>query len=72
MEEEGRFELGIGGMAQVEDISIIALAAHDRGARRGSDREAVGSEGDFSIVADSDSGLEAPDIRPPRAGWGAA
>ena len=28
----------------------------------------MGADGDFSIVADADRGLEAPDVRPPRAG----
>ncbi len=32
----------------------------------------MGAERDFSIVADSDPGLEAPNIRPPGASWRAA
>src|SRR5512137_225770 len=32
----------------------------------------MGADGDFAVVADSDSGLLAPDVRPPRAGWGGA
>src|SRR5574340_1411218 len=69
MEEEDGFGLGIRGMAQVEDISIRALAAPDGGARRSGNVQAVGAQGDFSVITDSDAGLEAPDIRPPRAGW---
>ena len=32
----------------------------------------MGADGDFAVVADSNSGLLAPDVSPPRAGWGGA
>ncbi len=33
---------------------------------------AVRADGDFTIVADADFGLLAPDERPPRTGWNRA
>jgi hypothetical protein len=30
---------------------------------------ALGTDGDFAIVADADAGLLAPDVGPPRAVW---
>jgi len=33
---------------------------------------ALGADGDFAIVADADTGLLAPDKRPPGTGWGGA
>ena len=70
MEQEDGFGVTVGGMTQVEDISVVALAAHDRGARRSVNSHAVGAQRDFTVVADADMGLEAPDVRPPGAGWG--
>ena len=72
MEEKDGFSVGIGGMTQEEDISVVALAAQDSRARRGGDSQAVGTEGHFTVVADADPGLETPDVRPPGAGWGGA
>jgi hypothetical protein len=37
MEKQDRFGLRIRGIAQVEDVAIVAKAAEDRGARRGGD-----------------------------------
>ncbi len=72
MEEQDRFGVRVGGMSEVEDIAVVAQAAEDRGTRRGGNREAVRADGDFAIIVDADVGLEAPDIRPPRAGRGGA
>lgn len=51
-----------------EDVAVEDLAFDDARTRRGVDRKAEGTDGDFAIVADEDRGSEAPDEAPPRAG----
>lgn len=45
-------------------------AAGDRGAAGAFDAEALGADGDALIGADFGLGTLAPDVGPPRAGWG--
>ena len=47
--------------------AIWAEAAQDGGAGWGVNGLALGSDGDFAVVADADAGLLAPDVGPPRA-----
>ena len=67
MEEEDGFGFWIGGMAEVEDVAIGAQAADDGGTRWSINGLALGADGDFTVIADPDTGLLAPDKGPPRA-----
>jgi hypothetical protein len=71
MGEHDRFGLWIWGVAQIIDVTIGPQAADNRGTGRGLNGLALGTDGDFTVVADADAGLLAPDVRPPRAvgGW---
>jgi len=55
------------GMAEVVDVAIGSQAADDFGAGWGVNGKALGTNGDFTVVANTDAGLLAPDIGPPRA-----
>jgi len=59
-------------MAEIIDVTIWAEAADDGAAWWGINGLALGADGDFAIVADADTGLLAPDKRPPGTGWGGA
>jgi hypothetical protein len=72
MEQDDGFEFGIGSLAQVEDVSVGTEAADDGGARRGVEGLAGGTDGDFAVVAYAHGGAQAPDVGPPRTGWGGA
>jgi len=67
VEENDGLGVGIGGVTQVEDVAVGSQATDDRGARRSGDGQALVTDGDFAVVADTDSGLLTPDIGPPRA-----
>ncbi len=68
MEENDGFGFWIWGVAEVIDISIGTEATDDGGARDGVNGMALGSDGDFTVVADPDFGLLAPNQGPPRTG----
>ena len=54
-------------MTEVEDVAVRAEAADDFGAGWSVDGVALGADGDFAVIADTDAGLLAPDVRPPGA-----
>ena len=72
MEENFRFGFWVGRLAEVVDISVGAEATDDGGAGSGVQKQALVSDGDCAVVADTDAGLLAPDEGPPRAGGGGA
>jgi len=53
-------------VAEVVEVAVWAEAADDGGAGWRVNRVSFGAEGDFAVVAHSNAGLLAPDIRPPR------
>jgi len=57
-------------LAEIEDVAVGPQAADDFGARRGVNGLAQGADRDHAVIADADAGLLAPDIGPPRTGWG--
>ena len=65
MEQDEGFGFGIGGVTEVIDVAIGAQAADDGGAGWSINGLALGTDGDFAVVADPDAGLLAPDIGPP-------
>jgi len=68
VEQNLRFGLGIGLVAEVVEVAVGAEAADDVGAGRGVKAHALGSDGDCAVVADADAGALAPDKGPPRTG----
>ena len=68
MEQDDGFGLGIGGVAEVEDIAVGPQAADDRAARGRLDALALEGNGDFAVVAHAHRSALAPDMGPPRAG----
>lgn len=54
-------------MAEVVEVAIGSQAADDFGAGWGVNGMALVTDGDFTVVADPDAGLLAPDVGPPRA-----
>ena len=66
MEEEDGFGFGIWGVTEVVDVTVWTKATGDGGTRWCSDGVTVGADGDFTVVADADAGLLAPDVGPPR------
>lgn len=67
MEQDDGFGVWVWGVAEVEDVAIGAEAADDGGTRWSGDGLALGADGDFTVVADADVGLLAPNVGPPRA-----
>ena len=67
MEEDDGFGFWIGGVLKEEDVAVLSQAANDGGTWRGMNGVALGSDGDFAVVADADAGLLTPDKGPPRA-----
>jgi len=65
MEEKDGFVFLVWGMLEIIDIAVWAEAANDGGAWRCIDGMALGTNGDFAVVADADTGLQAPDEGPP-------
>jgi hypothetical protein len=57
-------------VAKKKDVSIGSQATDDFGTWRGSNGLTQRADGDFAVIADTDASLLAPDIRPPRTGWG--
>ena len=68
MEEEDGFGLRIGGVTEVEDVTVRAQAADDGGAGWCVEGVALVADGDFAVVTDADAVLLAPDVGPPGAG----
>lgn len=68
MQQDLRFSLWIGGVAEVVEVPVGAEAADDGAPRRRGDRLALGAHGDFAVAADADAGSLTPDVRPPRTG----
>ena len=69
MEEEDGFGLRIGGVTEVEDVTVRAQAADDGGAGWCVEGVALVADGDFAVVTDADARLLAPDVGPPRTSW---
>lgn len=67
VKQEDGFGFGIGGMAQVVDVTVRAKAADHGGTRRSSNGVAMVANWDFAVVAHPDLGALAPDVGPPRA-----
>lgn len=67
MEKNQGFGLWVWGMLQEEDVAVVAEAADDFRSWRGIKGLSEGADRHFAVVADTDAGLLAPDIRPPRA-----
>ena len=67
MEQDDGFGFGIGSMAEVVNVTVGAQAADDGGAGWGVNGLALRADGDFAVVPDTDAGLLAPDVGPPRA-----
>jgi len=57
-------------LAEIEDVTVWAQAADDFGTGRGVNGLAQGADRDHAVISDADAGLLAPDVGPPRAGWG--
>ena len=68
VQEHDGFGFGIGGRAEVIDVSVWAQAADYRGPGRHVYGVALDADGNCAIVADADAGALAPDKGPPRAG----
>ena len=68
MEQHDGFSLWIGGLAEIEDVTIGPEAADDFGTGRGVDRLTPRADRHLAIIADPDASLLAPDIGPPRTG----
>ena len=65
VEQEHGLGFDRGLVAEVEDVTIGPQTADDGGTGWGVDGQALGTDGDFAIVADADPGALAPDIGPP-------
>lgn len=65
VEQDGRFGGWIGSAAEVIDVAVGSQAADDQRAGRSIQAHALGSDGDFAIIADADTGALAPNERPP-------
>lgn len=65
MEQEERFGDLVWGVAKEKDVAIGSETANDIRAGWCVDGVALGAGRDFAVVADTDTGLLAPDIRPP-------
>ena len=70
VEQDDGFGFLIGGVAEIEDVTVGSEATDDFGTWRGVHGQALGADGDFAVIADTDAGLLAPDVGPPGAGWG--
>ncbi len=70
MEEDEGFGLWIWRLLEVIDVAVWAETTDDGGTRRGGNGPALGSGGDFAVVANADAGLLTPDKRPPRTSGG--
>ena len=68
MEQDNGFGVLNWGVPEVIDVSIWAEATDDRAAGWCGQAVALGTDGDFAVVADADTGLLAPDIGPPGTG----
>ena len=66
VQENLGFEFLVWCVAEIKDVAIWAQAAEESGRRRRVNGLALGTDGDFAIITDSDAGLLAPDIGPPR------
>ena len=55
------------GVAEVVNVAVKTQAADDGGTRGSVHTLALGTDGDFAVVADTHWGLLAPDEGPPRA-----
>ena len=68
VQEHDRFGFGSGRLAEIIDVSVWAQAADHRGPGWHVHGVALGTDGNFAVVADADAGALAPDKGPPRAG----
>ena len=68
MEQDEGFGLGIRGVTEVVDVTIVTQAADEGGAGRSVHGLPVGTDGNLAIVADAHGCLLAPDEAPPRTG----
>lgn len=69
MEEDEGCGLWIWGLLEVIAVAVWAETTDDRGTWWGCNGMALGTGGDFAVVADADAGLLAPDKGPPRTSW---
>ena len=69
VEQNDGFGVRSGCVPEVVDVTIRAEAPDDGGAWWRSEGEALGSDGNFAVVANADTSLLTPDIGPPRTGW---
>ena len=67
MEQNDGFGLGVWGMAEVVDVAVRTQATKDRGTGWRINREALGADGDFALIADAEVEALTPDKGPPRA-----
>ncbi len=67
MEQDDGFGAGVWGMAEVVDVTIRAQATNDPGTGWRINREALGADGHFAVIADADTAALTPDKGPPRA-----
>jgi len=67
MEKNKGFGLWVWGLLQEEDVAVVPEAADYFRPWRGVNGLAQGADRHFTVVADPDAGLLAPDVRPPRA-----
>jgi len=70
VKQDDGFGVWLGSMAEKEDVSVGSEATDDFAAWRGIKGLAQGADGDFAVIVNADASLLAPDIGPPRAGWG--
>jgi hypothetical protein len=69
MHEDNGFGFGIWSLFKVIKVTIGAQTADDFGTRGSINGLALRTNGDFTVIADADLGLLAPDEGPPRTGW---
>ena len=67
VEQNDGFGAGVWGMAEVVDVAVRTQATKDRGTGWRINREALGADGDFAVIADAEVEALTPDKGPPRA-----
>jgi hypothetical protein len=67
MEQNGGFGAGVWGMWEVIDVAVWTQATKDPGTGWRIQRQALGADGHFAVIADADVEALTPDKGPPRA-----
>ena len=67
MEQNEGFGLGVWGMSEVIDVAVRTPATKDGSTGWRINRQALGTDGHFAVIADADVDALTPDKGPPRA-----